>query len=128
MKHVVKQDGSLFSLMEGTTTVPYQTHSRTSRLAAGAVKHKAPSQKQQIHDHILSRATFGVADHEGIRDLASQITSISNTYRARRTELAKDGLIKKRAKGRVTPAGLEADVWIGAKVVDVTGENHETVA
>lgn len=120
-KHIVHTDESLFPLMEGKP-VPYQPHSETSKAAAKAVQPKAGSQRDIVLQHITLRGSFGVADHEGIRDLAEQIPSIGNAYRARRVELAREGLIKKRALGRVNPVSKqECDVWMAAHLRDMTG-------
>lgn len=116
-RHVVPTNESLFPLME---RVPYVSDSKNSRIAAGAVKEKAPTQKQIILSHIEACGAYGVADFEGMRDLQSQISSIANAYRARRDSLAKEGRIKKRAIGRTSPAGLPVDVWISASIKDTT--------
>lgn len=110
-RHVVHTNESLFPLMEGKS-VPYQPQSPTSKAAAKLVQPRAGSQRDMVLQHILTRGSYGVADHEGIRDLAEQIPSIGNAYRARRVELAKDGLIKKRAKGRVNPVSNATFGWV----------------
>lgn len=121
-RHVVQTSESLFPLME--RSVPYVSDSKNSRIAAGVVKTKAPTQKQIVYDHIKSRGIVGLADFEGISDLSETITSIQNAYRARRDSLAKEGLIKKRAVGRTSPAGLPVDVWIDASLNELRA-NHD---
>ena len=106
--------------------VPYVSDSTNSRIAAGAVKEKAPTQEQIVHEHIKTRGLHGVADWEGIRDLAERITSVANAYRARRDSLVKKGLIKKRALGRTSPAGLPVDVWIDASITDTTDKEPQS--
>ena len=123
MPKAIHERETFFPLLEGKS-VPYQPHSSTSRAAAATVKPKAGTQRAIVLEHIQSRSTFGVADFEGIRDLKPSHPSMENAYRARRIELAEAKLIRKRAVGRTSPAGLLCDVWIGSEVNDITEDAH----
>ena len=116
MKHVVPAGESLFAIMErrpAPSTLPYQPHSATSRIAAGVAKLKAGSQRRKVYDYLTSRGAAGAADFEGIRDLKPELPTAENCYRARRSELVEMGLVR-LAVGmkRISPAGLECDVWL----------------
>jgi hypothetical protein len=117
-RHVVPTSESLFGLMERRAPSlypPAQLHSETSRKAARAVEPKTGSQRGIVLAYIRSRGSSGAADFEGIAALKQDNPSMENAYRARRGELVQLGLIR-LATGmrRVSPAGLECDVWIQA--------------
>jgi len=117
-RHVVNRNDWLFKPKEGS--VPYVSDSKNSRIAASAVKAKAPTQKQQVYDHIKSCGLDGVCDFEGIGALVGVISSVQNAYRARRIELANEGKIKERKQGRMSQSGLPVTVWIDASIEDTT--------
>lgn len=117
MRHIVHESESLFGLMEGR--VPFQSHSASSRLAAGEVKPKAGTQRGIVLAYLRSRGSQGASDFEGIRDLRDKITSIENAYRARRQSLAEDGFIKLAEFKRINPSsGVECEVWVAKEVTD----------
>lgn len=120
MPHIVHESESLFGLMEGR--VPYQSHSASSRLAAGKVKPKAGTQRGIVLAYLRSCGTNGAADFEGIRDLREKISSIENAYRARRQSLAEDGFIKLAEFKRINPSsGVECEVWIAKEASHDSG-------
>ena len=85
---------------------PFQRHSRTSRLAAQAIRPKALNLRDQVLAFIRSRPG-GATDAE----VAAAFPNRSeNALRPRRVDLSKRGDIY--ADGtRLTPAGREATVW-----------------
>lgn len=110
-RHVVLHDHeSLFSLME--KRVPYQPYSHTSRKAARNVQPKEGTQLHMALEHIRSCGAAGCADFEAIRDLHRLWPAVDNGWRARRTKLAKAGLIVLSPITRISPSGSECDVWL----------------
>lgn len=113
-KHVVLTHESLFPLMEkrSPSTLPYQPHSATSRLAAALAKLKAGSQRWKVYHFILKRGSHGTADFEGIAGMKAELPTAENAYRPRRIELLDAGLIKSAGFTRTSPAGGDCDCYV----------------
>jgi hypothetical protein len=116
-RHVVLTGQSLFGLMEGKApTLPYQSHSPTSRSAAALAKLKVGSQRWKVYQYLLRRGSHGAADFEGIADLKAELPTSENAYRPRRIELVDAGLAKFAGFTRTSPAGGECDCYVAVAV------------
>jgi hypothetical protein len=97
--------------------LPFVRHSDESVAAAESMRDVAPTLRGRVYA-VITAADEGRTDEEGAR--VARING--NTYRPRRIELQKAGLI--RAHGsRLTKAGRPAAVWyaVGAKGVNDAG-------
>ena len=89
------------------TLPPFQAHSGTSRAAAIAMYCKAGTKRARVLDQISRSWLGGCTDEEGMRHLRMN----PNTYRPRRVELVRMGLVKDSGIRRPTLSGEQAVVW-----------------
>jgi hypothetical protein len=93
-------------------TIPYQSHSDTSREAADGIAPSANRLRAAVFEYLRSRGADGATDEEGIRD-----TGISpSTYRPRRIECQQVGRVIDSGRKRKTASGRNAVVWIAVEV------------
>jgi cytosine/adenosine deaminase-related metal-dependent hydrolase len=97
--------------------LPFQRHSDESRTAAERIRERSPVLRGQVYA-VIATADEGRTDEEG----AAILHMNGNTYRPRRIELQRLGLIVARGS-RLTKAGRPAAVWYaaGAKGADDAG-------
>ena len=84
------------------TELPFVAHSETSREAAQSVR-TAPRDRERV---LNALATCSLTDEEG----ASLLGMNPSTYRPRRIELFRDGLIEQKGH-RLTQSNRRAVVW-----------------
>lgn len=101
---------SLFPIME--KRIPFNPHSQNSRKAARDVAPKEGSQLYLALAHVRSQGAHGCCDFEAISNLVREWPTVANGWRARRTKLAKAGLIVLAPFTRCSPSGSACDVWI----------------
>lgn len=87
---------------------PHQRKSRTSRAAAIAIAPKAGTYRAKVLAWLRERGEEGATDEEGI-----DATGLaSSTYRPRRIECWKGGLVADSGRTRRVRSGKMAVVWI----------------
>ncbi len=94
---------------EQLTLPPFVRTSDTSRLAAIAMYCKAGTKRAQVFGAIKSDwFVGGCTDEEGM----NMIGMSGNTYRPRRVELVRYGLVMDSGQRRPTASGEQAVVWV----------------
>lgn len=91
-------------------STPYVRHSDTSKSAAEAIEPKVGTLRRKVLDRIRLTGSYGVTDEQGWHALNMD----QNTYRPRRIELWRAGLVKDSGKRRRTTKGRTAVVWVAA--------------
>src|SRR5215468_10935320 len=87
---------------------PCQRHSPTSRAAALAVIPTLPRLRRLVLDTLTRAGPDGLTDEQGIA-----LTGLSpSTYRPRRVELWRGGLVRDSGRTRRGPSGKQAVVWV----------------
>jgi hypothetical protein len=79
----------------------------TSRAAAMAILEQLPVLQQQVYAYAYAQGTDGFTDD----DMMDHFGSIRSTYRTRRSELTRAGLIVDTGRTRVLPTRRQATVW-----------------
>ncbi len=93
-----------------TTTIPAIAGSPTSRRAVRRVSMSATSVRARMLQLFASRGAFGVTDEEG----AAALRVSQNSYRPRRIQLVREGLLADSGRCRNTVSGCAATVWRAA--------------
>ena len=98
------QQASSLDLFGGESPLPYQRTRATSRLAGERMEPKAPSLRRRVLDII--RDCGPITDDE----IAALLELSSNSTRARRVELVRDGLVVSAGIGK-SASGNPATTW-----------------
>src|SRR5262245_4791484 len=86
---------------------PAQRHSATSRAAAAAIVGSLSRLRRLVLDALAAAGLAGLTDEEGI-----DRTGLSpSTYRPRRVELWRSGLVVDSGRTRRTASGRNAVIW-----------------
>lgn len=91
--------------MTAQPTLPFQRHSDTSRAAADSMTEQAPTMRSQV---------FSIIQHYGpvTDEVGAELAGLSpNTWRPRRVELARAGVIRKADEDGRTRSGRKAARW-----------------
>ena len=87
---------------------PYQRHSRPSKAAAAAVAPTTATLRQVVLNYLRACGIAGATDGEG-----EDATGMSgDTWRPRRVELERAGLVRDGGTTRLTRSGRQATVWM----------------
>ena len=79
----------------------------TSRAAAQAILGVLPDLQQAVYAYAYAQGSYGFTDEEMLR----HFNSTRRTYRTRRSELTRAGLIVDTGRTRVLPTRRQATVW-----------------
>ena len=79
----------------------------TSRKAAQAILAQLPALQQAVYAYAYGCGPDGFTDH----DVAWYFNSHRSTYRTRRSELTRAGLIMDTGRTRILPTGRSAIIW-----------------
>ena len=101
---------------------PAQSHSRTSKGAAGSIEPASGTLRGFVLAYIRGTGTRGATDEEIQRALNMN----PSTQRPRRIELVKAGLIFDSETTRLTQSGRSAVVWVGNDQALPRGGAQET--
>ena len=98
--------GELFGF--GDDAAPYTKGSQTSKDAAQAIAKDAGNLRQQVYNYIISCGVNGCTDNAGEHALGLK----TDTYRPRRRELVKKGLVADSGRTAKTKSGRNAVLWV----------------
>jgi len=90
-------------------SLPYQSHSETSRSAAVRAKSAATTDRARVLAYIRDRGQHGATDLE----IQATLRMNGDTERPRRVELENAGLVRDTGRRRETASGRLATVWVG---------------
>jgi len=79
----------------------------TSRIAAQAILALLPALQQAVYAYAYAQGPDGFTDD----DMMDHFGSIRSTYRTRRSELTRAGLIMDTGRTRMLPTGRSAIIW-----------------
>lgn len=86
-------------------SAPYQSHSETSKAAAKAIEPHLNSLQQKVFAYL--QGVGGATDEQGITTLAMS----ASTYRPRRIELCRLGLVRASVRTTTLKSGRAGIVW-----------------
>ncbi len=97
--------GELFA--DPRPPLPAANWSRTSRLAAHAIRESAPTLRARVLDYVASRGVHGATNDEIVAGVGMLLQSVC----ARTNELWAVGLIRDSGRTRASRSGRSARVW-----------------
>ena len=97
---------SQYSIFDALDTLPYQSHSDTSKAAAEEMRPDAETDRTAVLN-LLLRVLVGMTDEE--IQLALRLNP--STERPRRIELVRAGKVRDSGKKRRTKSGRMATIW-----------------
>lgn len=89
-------------------SLPFQSHSTTSREAAESAQGSAGSQRREVWSFLVGRGKNGATDEE----IQNMLDLNPNTERPRRIELVNSGLVRDSGATRLTQSRRNAVVWV----------------
>lgn len=90
-------------------TIQFQLHSKTSCAAAKSIQSSAATLRAKVFTYLKDHPG-GLTDEEGINGLQMN----PSTYRPRRIELQRLGMVVDSGRRRETNSGRSATVWMAA--------------
>lgn len=111
MSHQMDLFGKGQNQDESERSLPYQSHSPTSKEAATEAKRRASALRRKVFEFIRSKGKHGATDDE----IQVGLELEGSTQRPRRVELVNDSSVVPSGRYRQTRSGRKATVWVASE-------------